>query len=104
MKKIDKKKMASIIRKKLNGALSRKAIYDAITIIDDSIIESLIEDKAFSVVNFGTFSPHLFHEHEGMNISKGILERVKPFRTVKFRAHANFLALVAQRKDKFKDP
>ena len=102
MKKIDKRKLTSIIFKRLNGALSKKSIYDAISVIDDSIIESLIDNKTVSIANFGTLSPYLFHEHKGLNIASGAVEPVKPFKAVKFRAHSNFLALIEQRKDKFK--
>lgn len=101
MKKIDKRKITSIVYKKLNGVLPKKSIYDAITVINNSLIESIIEDKAISIYNFGTLSPYLFHGHEGMNIATGHVQSVKPFRTVKFRAHSHFFALIEQRKNKF---
>lgn len=104
MKKIDKKKLTALIYKRLNGVLSKKSIYDAVTVINDSLIESIIDNKAISITNFGTFSPYLFHAHEGLNIASGVRHTVKSFRTVKFRAHTCFLALIEQRKDKFKEP
>ncbi|HVI43189.1 MAG TPA: HU family DNA-binding protein [Anaerovoracaceae bacterium] len=104
MKKIDKKKLVSLIYKRLGGALSKKSIYDAVSVINDSIIESLLDNKTVSVNNFGTFSTYLFHEHEGLNIASGDRQLVKPFRAVKFRAHSNLSALIEQRKDKFRDP
>ena len=103
MMKIDKRKIANILHKRLGGALSKGAIYDALVIINDSLIESAINNKTISVHNFGTFSPFLSSEHKGFNIALGKMQEVQSFKTLKFRPHANFLDLVEQKKDKFKN-
>lgn len=101
--KIDKKKLTNIIFKRLNGALTKSAIYDALVIINDSLIESAISNKTISIHNFGTFSPFMFSEHKGFNIASGEMQEVKPFKTLKFRSHANFQDLVEQKKDKLRN-
>lgn len=102
MTKIDKKKLTNVIFKRLNGALTKSAIYDALVIINDSLIEFAVSNKTISIHNFGTFSPFLFLEHKGFNIASGEMQEVKSFKTLKFRPHANFLDLVEQKKGKFK--
>lgn len=103
MTKIDKKKLTDIIYKRLNGALAKRIIYDALIIIGDSLIMSATMNKTFSIHNFGTFSPFLYNKHKGFNISSGKMQDIKPFKTLKFRPHANFQDLVEQKKDKLKD-
>lgn len=102
MKTIDKKKLTHIIYQRLGGALSKSSIYDAINIINESLIEMVLDNKAISIENFGTISPYVFHAHKGLNIASGEMQQVKEFKTVKFRVHNVFQALVEQRKKKFK--
>ena len=99
---IDKKKLTNIIYRRLGGALSKSAIYDAINVINDSLIDMIVNNKAISIENFGTISPYVFHSHKGMNIASGKIQQVQEFKTVKFRVHNVFQTLVEQRKKKFK--
>jgi len=102
MKTIDKRKLTEIIHKRLGGSLSKSSIYDAINVINDSLIEMVVDNKAISVSNFGTIAPYVFHKHKGLNISTGEIQEVEEFKTVKFRVHDTFQTLVAQKKHKFK--
>lgn len=100
--KISKRKLASLIFKRLNKSIAKNSIYDAIGIINESIINRIVNNEAVSVDNFGTLSSYLFHQHKGMNVASGQQQIVKSFKTVKFRVHSTFEDLVEQRKDKFK--
>lgn len=99
--KLSKKNLTDKIYKRLNGAVSKLVIHDVVTVICDHIISELEKNRAFSVRNFGTFSPFNFHEHEGMDISSGAMQKVKSFRSVKFRPHAVFRLLLDRKRKKF---
>ena len=72
-----------------------------VTTICDHVIDNLSEDNAFSVQNFGTLSPYLFHGHQGFNIASGRMQYVKPFKTVRFRAPAVFKRLSIEKRERF---
>lgn len=101
---LNKKSLAKKIQKKLGFALKQRLIRDAVLAICSKMEEKLIADQAISVENFGTLSPYTFHDHDGMNIATGQIERVPSFRTVKFHPHATFLVLLSQRRDSFSLP
>jgi nucleoid DNA-binding protein len=102
MKKITKAQLTKLIFKRLGGSVSKSSIYDAINIINDSLINMIMENKPISIDNFGTFSPFMFHKHNGLNISSGKIQNVKQLKIVKFRTHSVFQELIDQKKDKFK--
>lgn len=97
-KTMAKKAIVDKIHKKIGRALDRHLIADAINVICSIIQDKLLKDQAISVENFGTLYSYFFHEHLGMDVTTGRLRKVKSFRTVKFRPHAVFWSLVAQRK------
>jgi len=99
--KLSKKHLTDKIYKRLNKAASKLVIHDVITVIGDHIVSELEKDRAFSVTNFGTFSPFRFHEHQGMDISSGAMQKVSSFRSVKFRPHAVFRLLLDRKRKKF---
>lgn len=94
--------MTNLLYDRLNGTISKKSINDAISFICDYLITNVVEDKSISIINFGTFSPYIFHAHKAFNIALGKMQQVKAFRSVKFRAHSTFLNLIASRRDRFK--
>lgn len=104
MKRIDKRKLTEAIYNRLGGAISKSSIYDALGVINDSMVDMIVDNKTISVHNFGTLSPYVFHGHKGLNINSGHLQEVKEFKTVKFRAHHTLMLLLEQKKDKFRKP
>ncbi len=96
-----KKQIVAAINKKLGKALHPQAIADAVNVVLDLLIEELINDQSFSVHNFGTFSPYMFHGHKGMNISTGEMQDVPPTRMVKFHPHVGFTTILALQREKF---
>jgi nucleoid DNA-binding protein len=99
--KLSKKDITDKIYKRLNKAVSKLVIQDVVTVICDHILSELEKDRVFSVTNFGTFSPFKFHEHDGMDISSGAIQKVSSFRSVKFRPHAVFRLLLDRKRKKF---
>lgn len=102
--KISKKNLTDKIYDRLNKAVSKLVIHDVITVICDHIVSEIEKDRAFSVPNFGTFSPCKFHEHEGIDISSGAMQKVNSFRFVKFHPHAVFRLLLDRKRKKFEKP
>lgn len=98
---VTRKKIAGKIYRRFGSALKQRIILDAINIICVTLHNDILQDRAVSVENFGTFSPYRFHEHRAMNIATGQIEKVKSFRTVKFRPHFTLLELVSQRRESF---
>jgi len=98
---ITRKKIAEKIYRRFGSALKQRVIQDAVNIICITLHNNIVQDRAVSVENFGTFSPYRFHEHRAMNIATGQIEKVKSFRTVKFRPHFTLLELVSLRRESF---
>ena len=98
MKNLNKSQIVSKIYKRFNKALSKRKINDSINVICDVLIQELLANNAVSVKNFGTLSPYLFHEHIGMNVSSGRLQKISSFRSVKFHPHHTFITLIANRR------
>ncbi len=96
-----KKKIVEKIYRRLDCSLKQRVIQDVVNIICTALQNDLLQDRAISVENFGTFSPYRFHEHRAMNIATGQIEKVKSFRTVKFRPHFTLLELISQRRESF---
>lgn len=99
--KISKLQITDAIYEKLDKAIPKLVIYDVITIVSEYIESELKKDRIVSIDNFGTFSTHLFHEHEGLDISTGKMQKVESFRSIKFHAHENFRKLLTRKREKF---
>ena len=96
----DKKYIANKIYLRLNKAIPRIVILDVINIIYDYIIDNLKQNNTFSVKNFGTFIPHIFHSHRGYNVNSSKVEEIKSFKTVKFLPHVEFSKLIKLKRSK----
>lgn len=101
-KTIDKQKLTNLIYDRLNSSITKISIYDAISIINTSLVDMILDDKAIFIDNFGTISPYTFHNHKGFNIALGQMQEVKEFKSVKFRVHTTFQMLLEQKKHRFK--
>lgn len=99
--KIGRGEISLRIYSKLNGAIHKKYIYDAINIILDSIKEDLVDGKSVSVENLGTLSPYMYHGHKGFNVSTGEIQNHQPFKTVQFRPHSTFKKMISERRERF---
>lgn len=99
---MNKQKMADLLYERLNGVIPKKSINDAIICICDYLIDSVVKNESVSIINFGTFSPYIFHAHKAYNIAKGIMQEVKFFQTVKFHGHITFLKFLAKNRESFK--
>jgi nucleoid DNA-binding protein len=99
---ISKKKLAAIIHERLNGTITKAAIYDAMCVICDDMFEKLINGEMISVSNFGTLDTYTYHGHDGVDISTGEVRYVAPFISVKFVPHNNFRFLLNNKKDEFR--
>ena len=98
---LSKKDITDKIYNRLSKTTSKLVIHDVVTVICEHMESELEKDRSFSVSNFGTFSPFKFHEHEGMDISTGAMQKVESFRTVRFHPHAVFRLLLNRKRSKF---
>ncbi|MDP2683500.1 MAG: HU family DNA-binding protein [bacterium] len=99
---INKRKLAKIITARLDGTISQAVIYDAIGIICDDLFDKLSNNESVSISNFGTLDPYTQHGHDGMDISSGEINYVKPVKSIKFIPHDNLAILLNQNKKKFR--
>jgi nucleoid DNA-binding protein len=99
-----KKDIVDKVYNKLNGTVSRLIINDVINITYDYICSELEKNRVFSVINFGTFSIFKFQEHDGLDISSGLVHKVSSFHSVKFHPHAIFRMLLSRKRKEFEKP
>jgi len=98
---INKRKLTNSIYKKINKAVPQKLLLDCVEVITEHLIQSVIDDKAVSIDNFGTFSTYTIPPHNGLNISSGIMREVRAKKLVKFRPHIILTELINQKRKKF---
>ena len=98
--KIGKKKLIDLLYRRLNRELPKQQISDVIDVICEYLTKEIAENRSVTVRNFGTFSPYLFHGHDGWDFQTNKLCYRKPFRSVKFRSHHVFERLISRRKKK----
>ena len=99
--KISKEKLSDLVYKRLDRSIPKMVIYDVITVMFDYFANELFNNRAVSIKNFGTWSPFMFHEHEGINVATGVKQIVQSFRTVKFVPHTVFRKLLSISKERF---
>lgn len=98
---VGKQQIIDNIHNRIDGTVAKDCIHDVITVICDYAMENLSDDSVFSVSNFGTLSPYLFHGHRGVNVVTGRMQNTKPFKTVRFRSHTVFKKLVTEKRERF---
>lgn len=101
MKTINKTKLIHLIYKRLNGVISKMIIGDIIIIVVDKLIDDLLNDKVFSICNFGTFTVRENKGYYSSHIITGAECFIKPKKFIFFTAHHIFLDKIMQRRDKF---
>ena len=69
--------------------------------ICEELAESLIENEAITIKNFGTLNPYLFHSHRGYNVQTGIVQEYPEFWSVKFHTHDAFQKLMEEKREYF---
>ena len=102
MQIINRGKLVGLVYKRLNGTIPKIVINDVISIIIDRFTDDMLDNKTFSIYNFGTFSPCTDDGHIGFNISTRLMQFVKPYRRIRFAAHFVFVEKINQRLNKFK--
>lgn len=85
MKKVVKNDLVRVVHNRLNGAVPKLLVRDAITFIFDHVEEQLINYQSFSVHNFGTLSPYINHQHIRPDWQTGKLVEAPATYTVRFR-------------------
>lgn len=97
-----KKLLVNNIYFKLNKSISKKYIHDVVNIISNYISEEICNDRSVSIKNFGTFSPYIFHEHMAYDVCTGMKRFIPAFKSVKFRIHSEFQAILNKRRASMK--
>lgn len=101
VKRVGRQQIAVKMLSRLGGAVDKKDIYGAISIICNEISTAMIENRAVSIKNFGTFSPYLHPGRLSHDVHLGKLAQQKPFRRFKFYPHHNFIRLLKDRRANF---
>lgn len=98
---VGRQEIVDAIYFRLDKSLKRKYITDSVNVICEELAESLIENEAITVKNFGTLNPYLFHAHRGYNVQTGIVQEYPEFWSVKFHTHDSFQKLMEEKRDYF---
>lgn len=97
MDKIDRSDLVERIYSRLDKALPRNIINDAISVIIDNMANKIKEDKSIYIHNFGTVHSYIIPSYR---LPNDII--TKPSVRVKFTPDENFTFLLQHRIDKFK--
>lgn len=103
MKKIYKLQIAKMIYKQLYGEIPLLTILDVISVICDELINYMLSDRSLSIDNFGTFQPSIYISRDSHDLKTDKILHRTPSRIIKFIPHINFISLIKQRIDIFKE-
>jgi nucleoid DNA-binding protein len=98
---INKNKLINKIYNKIGKAVYKIYINDIINIVCDYISDEIVQDRTFSVRNFGTFSPYRYRGHKAYDVTTGIVRDLSSTNSVKFRSHVGFCKLIKRKKTEF---
>ena len=100
---VSKRYIVDQIYSRLDGAISKDVIYQAITVIVDEMHEMILNKEQISISNFGTIDPYLQHGHKGIDVTTGEIVEHKPVWRVKFLTNYSFKKILLDSIKKFKN-
>lgn len=98
-----KRSVINKVHKKLDGALTIRQVKHVVNLLVEQLKLKVLNDESISIDNFGTFEFKFRPSHKARHIVTGELIDTKPYKSVQFCPHHNFLKLLNERHLKFRN-
>lgn len=98
---INKKDISSLIYHRLGKTIKQDDIERVVDVLIKELGSAMVRNEAVVVSNLGTLAPFFIPGQEAVNIQTGQMEPRPPSWSVAFRAHAMFLRLLQERRQRF---
>ena len=102
MTRINKSQLTDRVYKRLNGAVPKMAINDAINVIFNTLTQKITKGDPVFVDNFGLLEQKTCAGHKIMNIGSGEDEYVEEYVTVVLIPHKTLTDFIDQKRNYFK--